>query len=174
MKNNKVNEEEGLATVSNVGGMGDVSAPSNDGTNAGFYDQSKVGSGDKFSSKKKKKKNLKTWKEFSQEPKKITEAIGNIMSFMIGKEISYNVKLINNFSKENPTDRIGEILGVDMAEGIPLLVVVYNKDKKYKDYIMYDKNNDEFIEGMSTWKYVYTPLDKDAKNSFELLKNNSI
>lgn len=58
----------GLTTLGNVGGMGNPAPPTNGGTNAGFYDASKVGSGDKFPSlavgtpaaRKKKLKNYKT------------------------------------------------------------------------------------------------------------------
>lgn len=57
----------GLTTLGNVGGMGNPAPPTNGGTNAGFYDASKVGSGDKFPSltvgtpaAKKKLKNYKT------------------------------------------------------------------------------------------------------------------
>jgi len=60
----------GLTTLGNVGGMGNPTPPTNDGTNAGFYDDTKSGSGDKFSSltvgtqaagsKNKKKKGYKS------------------------------------------------------------------------------------------------------------------
>jgi hypothetical protein len=60
----------GLATLGNVGGMGNPTAPTNGGTNAGFYDATKSGSGDKFASlsvgtqaagsKNKKKKGYKS------------------------------------------------------------------------------------------------------------------
>ncbi len=57
----------GLATPANVNGMGNPATPTNGGTNAGFYDATKVGSGDRFdavasrklkTSKKGKKSNL--------------------------------------------------------------------------------------------------------------------
>ena len=38
----------GLATLGNVGGMGNPAPPTNGGTNAGFYDSTKSGSGDIF------------------------------------------------------------------------------------------------------------------------------
>lgn len=38
----------GFATPGNVNGMGNPATPTNGGTNAGFYDASKVGSGDRF------------------------------------------------------------------------------------------------------------------------------
>jgi hypothetical protein len=40
----------GLATLGNTPGMGNVQAPMNGGTNAGFYNNSLNGSGDKFPS----------------------------------------------------------------------------------------------------------------------------
>jgi hypothetical protein len=56
-----------LATLGDVGGMGNPATPSNGGTNAGFYDAGKSGSGDKFPSlnvgtpaAKKKLKHSKT------------------------------------------------------------------------------------------------------------------
>lgn len=64
----------GLSIVGNVGGMGNPSTPTNDGTNAGFYDSTKVGSGDKFSTmsagtnaankKGKRRKKMISYKEF--------------------------------------------------------------------------------------------------------------
>jgi hypothetical protein len=57
----------GLATLGDVGGMGNPATPSNGGTNAGFYDAGRSGSGDKFPSlnvgtpaAKKKLKHSKT------------------------------------------------------------------------------------------------------------------
>jgi hypothetical protein len=40
----------GAATTSNVSGMGNPATPQNDGTNAGFYNDSLKGSGDRFTS----------------------------------------------------------------------------------------------------------------------------
>jgi len=40
----------GLATLGSVNGMGNPATPTNDGTNAGFYNPAMVGSGDKFTS----------------------------------------------------------------------------------------------------------------------------
>jgi hypothetical protein len=62
----------GFATVATVPGMGDVSSPTMDGTNASFYDASKVGSGDRFDARavktsadsKKKSKKYPTIKNF--------------------------------------------------------------------------------------------------------------
>jgi len=57
----------GLATLGDVGGMGNPAPPTNGGTNAGFYDATRSGSGDKFPSlnvgtpaARKKSKNSKT------------------------------------------------------------------------------------------------------------------
>ena len=70
----------GLATLGDVGGMGNPATPANDGTNAGFYNPNNVGSGDKFSSltvgtsaankRKKVMKKLKSYLEFSNRNKK--------------------------------------------------------------------------------------------------------
>jgi hypothetical protein len=64
----------GLATLDNVGGMGNPISPTNGGTNSGFYDNSKNGSGDKFSTltvgtgaankKGKSKKKMISYREF--------------------------------------------------------------------------------------------------------------
>jgi hypothetical protein len=63
----------GLATVGNVSGMGNPATPTNDGTNAGFYNAAKVGSGDRFDSltvgtpaSRKRKKNSSLVKKFQQ------------------------------------------------------------------------------------------------------------
>jgi hypothetical protein len=68
-----------FATLGNTNGMGMVAPPTNGGTNVGFYDSSKNGSGDKFPSlavgtpaankKKKKFKTLASYMEFIR-PKK--------------------------------------------------------------------------------------------------------
>ena len=70
----------GLATLGNVPGMGNPSTPSNDGTNAGFHDLNKTGSGDKFTTlnagtaaarkKGKKGKNLISYIDFIKSRKK--------------------------------------------------------------------------------------------------------
>jgi hypothetical protein len=70
----------GYNTLGNVNGMGNPVAPSNDGTNAGFYNPSKVGSGDKFTSlsvgtgsakKGKKARLVKKFQEFMGTRKKV-------------------------------------------------------------------------------------------------------
>lgn len=84
----KINEEgegggapaAGFNTLGNVGGMGNPSPPTNGGTNAGFYDSSKNGSGDKFGSlgvgavpsknKYGKKKRLLAYQEFLKKKSK--------------------------------------------------------------------------------------------------------
>ena len=72
--NKKVNEEGEMASLATTGGMGNVIAPANDGTNVGFNDPTKVGSGDSFGAKpkpetkkKKKKKRIKDWETFKKE-----------------------------------------------------------------------------------------------------------
>jgi hypothetical protein len=60
--------DSGLSSLGDVNGMGNASPPTNDGTNAGFYDGTKVGSGDRFTTltagtpaaKNKKNKNYKS------------------------------------------------------------------------------------------------------------------
>jgi hypothetical protein len=74
-KKTKINEEgeaagapaAGYATPGNVTGMGNPASPQNGGTNQGFYDASKSGSGDRFDAvtrKSKRKNNI--LKRFSQ------------------------------------------------------------------------------------------------------------
>ena len=70
----------GLNTLGNVGGMGNPAPPTNGGTNAGFYDSSKSGSGDRFNTmsvgtnaaKKKAsgKKKMISYKEFVEKNRK--------------------------------------------------------------------------------------------------------
>jgi len=70
----------GLSTLGNVGGMGNPSAPTNDGTNSGFYDSTKTGSGDKFTTmsagtnaankKGRGRKKMISYKEFIQKNRK--------------------------------------------------------------------------------------------------------
>lgn len=70
----------GLATLGNTPGMGNVQPPMNGGTNAGFYNDSLNGSGDKFPSltagtpaakaKKMKSKLVKNYLEFMKRKKR--------------------------------------------------------------------------------------------------------
>lgn len=70
----------GLATLGEVGGMGNPAPPTNGGTNAGFYDGSKSGSGDIFNTmsvgtnaarrKSKGKKKMISYKEFIERNRK--------------------------------------------------------------------------------------------------------
>ena len=70
----------GLSTLGNVGGMGNPVSPTNDGTNAGFYDSTKTGSGDKFNTmsagtnaankKGRGRKKMISYKEFIQKNRK--------------------------------------------------------------------------------------------------------
>jgi hypothetical protein len=60
----------GLATLGTVNGMGNPATPTNDGTNAGFYNPAMVGSGDKFTSissggKKNRKRKLLNFLNFT-------------------------------------------------------------------------------------------------------------
>jgi hypothetical protein len=71
----------GFNTLGNVGGMGNPSPPTNGGTNAGFYDASKSGSGDRFGSlgvgavqgkqKKNKSKRLLAYHDFLSKKSKM-------------------------------------------------------------------------------------------------------
>lgn len=70
----------GLATLGNVGGMGNPGPPTNGGTNAGFYDGSKNGSGDRFGTltvgtgaankRGNRKKKMISYKEFIDKNRK--------------------------------------------------------------------------------------------------------
>jgi hypothetical protein len=70
----------GLATLGNVGGMGNPAPPTNGGTNSGFYDSTKSGSGDIFNTmsagtnaarkKAKGKKKMISYKEFVEKNRK--------------------------------------------------------------------------------------------------------
>lgn len=88
LKNNgykaKVNEDAmaapaaGFNTLGNVNGMGNPATPSNGGTNAGFYDSSKSGSGDTFGAttrltrkSKKRSKLIKKFQDFIGGGKKV-------------------------------------------------------------------------------------------------------
>ena len=70
----------GLSTLGNVGGMGNPSPPTNGGTDAGFYDSNKTGSGDTFNTmtvgtnaarkKTRGKKKMISYKEFIEKNRK--------------------------------------------------------------------------------------------------------
>lgn len=70
----------GLATLGNVGGMGNPAPPTNGGTNSGFYDTTKSGSGDIFNTmsagtnaakkRAKGKKKMISYKEFIEKNRK--------------------------------------------------------------------------------------------------------
>ena len=70
----------GLATLGNVGGMGNPAPPTNGGTNSGFYDNAKNGTGDIFNTmsagtnaarkKSGRKKKMISYKEFVEKNRK--------------------------------------------------------------------------------------------------------
>jgi hypothetical protein len=74
-----------------------------------------------------------------------------------------------NVHQNEPNLQIqGVFAGIDRSEGIPLMVI--EKDGKKVAHIMYDKNKNSFIEGMSSWSYVYSPMDAETA---DLLKRFS-
>lgn len=89
-----------------------------------------------------------------------------------GLQIKIKRSLINNFSKEEK-DLEGRSFEIDDSEGIPLLVVK-SKDNKVLASIMYDKKTGEFVEGMSSFKYVYKPMSASANIMLRDLKNGNI
>lgn len=78
----------------------------------------------------------------------------------VGTPVSLNRKFINVHSNEPDAPIQGVFAGIDRSEGIPLMVI--EKDGKKVGYIMYEKNKDRFIEGMSSWSYIYEPMDADT------------
>jgi hypothetical protein len=83
-------------------------------------------------------------------------------------QIKIKRSLINNFRKEEK-DLEGDTFEMDNSEGIPLLVI--KKDGKKIANVMYDKKTNEFVEGMSSFKYVYIPVSDNARIMFKDLKN---
>lgn len=83
-------------------------------------------------------------------------------------EIRIKRSLINGFRKEEK-DLEGDTFEMDDSEGIPLIVI--KKDNKKIANVMYDKKTNEFVEGMSSFKYVYTPISDNARMMFKDLKN---
>lgn len=65
----------------------------------------------------------------------------------------------------------GVFSGLNTDEGTPLLTIT--KDGKPVAFVMYDKNKNEFIEGMSSWYYKYIPMDAETGEVFEKLKTIS-
>ena len=83
----KMEESEGgMASLNSTPGMGPVTPPTGPGTNANFYDSSKQGSGDKFTSltvgtpsaqgkkgKKTRSKTIQNFSDFVKTMKKLQE-----------------------------------------------------------------------------------------------------
>lgn len=85
----------------------------------------------------------------------------------IGTPVSLHRKLVNNFKNDERLIN-GIFADIDKSEGVPLMII--EKDGKKVAYIMYDKNKNAFIDGMSSWGYYYTPMDAETA---ELLKRFS-
>jgi hypothetical protein len=78
----------------------------------------------------------------------------------VGTPVSLNRKFENVHTNEPDAPIKGVFAGIDRSEGIPLMVI--EKDGKKVGYIMYDKSKNRFVEGMSSWSYVYEPMDADT------------
>jgi hypothetical protein len=82
----------------------------------------------------------------------------------IGTPVSLTRKFNNVHSKEEDVVIHGIFAGIDKSEGIPLMVI--EKDGKKVAFILFDKSKNIFVEGMSSWSYVYTPMDADTSELF--------
>ena len=87
-------------------------------------------------------------------------------------QIKLKRTLVNNFNKEEK-EILGYSFSIDDSEGTPL-VVVLDKDGKALASIMYDQKSKEYIEGDSSFKYVYTPLSATANIILKDLRYGNI
>lgn len=78
----------------------------------------------------------------------------------IGSPVSVNRKFENVHTSEPDLLIQGVFAGIDRSEGVPMMVI--EKNGKKVGYIFYDKKKDRFIEGMSSWSYVYEPMDAET------------
>lgn len=89
---------------------------------------------------------------------------------LLGGELNLTKSLINNWNPEE-TEISGTISGIDESEGTPMLTVK-NEEGKTIASIMYDKRSDSFIEGLSSWKIVYTPNDPKSERLLQNFVDN--
>jgi hypothetical protein len=78
----------------------------------------------------------------------------------VGEPVSLTRKFDNIHTKEEDVVIHGIFAGIDKREGIPLMVI--EKNGKKVAYILFDKSKNRFVEGMSSWSYIYTPNDSDT------------
>jgi hypothetical protein len=78
----------------------------------------------------------------------------------VGTPVSLNRKLVNIHTSEPDLPIQGVFAGIDRSEGVPMMVI--EKNGKKVGYIFYEKDKDRFIEGMSSWLYVFEPMDADT------------
>jgi hypothetical protein len=90
----------------------------------------------------------------------------NFDNGIIGKEVNLKRSFVNVHSSEEPRDINGIV-----EEVIEDMMLRITDDGKTVANVMYDKNSGEFIEGLSTWKYVYEPLDEETMVVLDELKN---
>ncbi len=86
--------------------------------------------------------------------------------FIIGREVNLKRSFVNVHTSEEPRN----IKGV-VEEVIEDMMLRITDDGKVVANVIYDINSDEFIDGMTTWKYVYEPLDKETMEVLNELKN---
>ena len=89
----------------------------------------------------------------------------------VGTPVSLNRKFVNVHQNEPDTQIQGVFSGIDRSEGTPLMVI--EKDGKKVAHVMYDKNKDAFVEGMSSWSYVYSPMDAETSELLSRFSNLS-
>ena len=101
------------------------------------------------------------------------------LSFLIGSPISL-IRILHTtgqYNKETGTmdkvqrkeEIIGTIKGIDTSEGVPMLKIV-NEEGQVIASVMYHKN--EFIEGESSWYYVFEPATPKDSRILELFRIN--
>lgn len=103
--------------------------------------------------------------EVVEEP--VNEFENQHMSRLLDGQMLNLIKKRIAFQSEEDSEISGIISEVDESEGAPMLIVK-NEEGQTIASIMYDEKADEFIDGMSSWKYVYMPSDS---KSARLLQN---
>jgi hypothetical protein len=108
----------------------------------------------------------------------------NKLSFLVGKPISLT-KTLHTTGKYDPETGAmpkvqrdesinGIIKGFDDEEGfsVPYMVISTTDGNKILGHVIWDKKTKEFVEGNSSYHYVYTPQDEKSARNLELFKVN--
>jgi len=108
----------------------------------------------------------------------------NKLSFLVGKPISLTKTLHTTENYDSETGTMSKVQRDEVVNGIikgfgdeggfsvPYMVISTTDGNKILGHVIWDKKEKEFVEGNSSYHYVYTPQDEKSASNLELFKVN--